>query len=242
MNIMKKAIGKRRTLVFLDFEGTGISHEMIAFGAVKVELDKNYQIKKIYKGIKTYVLAKNPITSVVTKLTGITEEMLKEKGIPYKDAIEMIKKYVGKRHLDDTCYMYFGSHDCRILCKSLENSPDADEQMVKLMTHRSIDVSLLLSTFVRDSQNNPLSLLHYMEVFGVEQVGTPHDPLTDAMHLMYLYKGFMNNSDVLYNEYIKILPKKKEFPEPIREMVAKLLDGQNVTPDEFQDSIKKYIG
>ena len=44
MKIMKKIIKKHRHLVFMDFEGTQYSHELIAFGAVKVTLDKNYTL------------------------------------------------------------------------------------------------------------------------------------------------------------------------------------------------------
>ncbi len=242
MNLMKKAIGKRRSLLFLDFEGTGISHEMIAFGAVKVELDHNYNIRRIHKGIKKYVIAKNPITSIVTKLTGITENKLKNEGISFKEAIEEIKKYVGEKNLEKTVFMYFGSHDCRILAKSLENSPDADASMVKLMTHHVIDVSLILSTFIRDDKNNPLSLIHYLELFNVKLVGEPHDPLTDAKHLMLLYKAAMKNSDIVYNEYLKLLPNKKEIPEPVRDMVKQLLGGNDVTPKDFEKKLKKYIG
>ena len=46
MKIMKKIIKKHRHLVFMDFEGTQYPHELIAFGAVKVTLDKNYNIIK----------------------------------------------------------------------------------------------------------------------------------------------------------------------------------------------------
>lgn len=46
MKSLFKLIGKRKTIIFLDLEGTQFSHEMIAFGAVRVDLDKNYKVKK----------------------------------------------------------------------------------------------------------------------------------------------------------------------------------------------------
>lgn len=46
MKLIDKLLNGSKTIVFLDFEGTQISQEIIAIGAVKVTLDKN-NIKKI---------------------------------------------------------------------------------------------------------------------------------------------------------------------------------------------------
>ena len=40
MEAFKKLIKNKRTLVFLDLEGTQFSHEIIAIGAVKCKIDE----------------------------------------------------------------------------------------------------------------------------------------------------------------------------------------------------------
>ena len=94
MKIMKKIIKKHRHLVFMDFEGTQYSHELIAFGAVKVTLDKNYNIIRVNKGIKYYVKAKNKIGSFVKKLTSIDEEILEKQLNLWNFFLEIMKNYV----------------------------------------------------------------------------------------------------------------------------------------------------
>ena len=242
MKIMKKIIKKHRHLVFMDFEGTQYSHELIAFGAVKVTLDKNYNIIRVNKGIKYYVKAKNKIGSFVKKLTSIDEEILEKQGITFKEALVKIKKYCGLPFAKDTSFCFFGTHDLRILSKSYEWSPDADKDILKVLTKNAIDLSAVLAQFVRDDRNNPLSLIHGLELFDIPLSGEPHDPLIDSIHLMFLYKGMMNNPDKLYSEYLKVLPKQKVFPQPVKAVINKLIDGNTVTPDDFKKFIKDFIG
>ena len=46
MKYLEKHLNKRKILCFLDLEGTQFSHEMIALGAVKVDIKKDGSIKK----------------------------------------------------------------------------------------------------------------------------------------------------------------------------------------------------
>ena len=63
-----------KVLVFMDYEGTQFSHEMIAIGAILVVIDqKTGRIKKKKAPFKTYVKAHNRIGSYVERLTGINE-------------------------------------------------------------------------------------------------------------------------------------------------------------------------
>ena len=61
MKDLEKIINSRKSLCFLDLEGTQFSHEMIAIGAIKVDIRKDLSIKKIHKGYYSLVLAKNKI-------------------------------------------------------------------------------------------------------------------------------------------------------------------------------------
>ena len=61
MKILDRKLRKKRTLVFVDLEGTGYSHEMIEIGAYLTTLNEDGTIKKVHAPFKRYVLAHNRI-------------------------------------------------------------------------------------------------------------------------------------------------------------------------------------
>ncbi len=240
MKSLVKAINKRKHILFIDLEGTQFSHEMIALGAVKVDLDYKFRIKKIYKGIKFYVKSVGPIGHFVQDLTGITPELLSSEGIPFKVAIEQVKKYCGLS-FKKMAFMTFGNHDLRILAKSLEASPSADAEAVHHIIKNDIDMSAILSQYVKDEHGNPYSLVNYLKLFGAEPTGESHDPLNDALDLLKLYKVVLKSPDKLYEEYLKVLKNMKHFPDPIHNAVVKLINGEDVTSKEFKENIRNYL-
>ena len=117
MEKVRRLLRGYRHICFLDFEGTQFSHEMIAFGAIFVTLNKDGTIAKQKKPIKQYVKCKNQIGKFVKNLTGITEKDLEKYGIDFATAIKDIKKYCGM-NFKKTIFMTFGNHDIRILNQS----------------------------------------------------------------------------------------------------------------------------
>ena len=95
MKKFDKLLKGHKNIVFLDFEGTQFSHEMIAVGAVSCVIDKNSRIKKMKKPFKILVKAKNKVGKYVTTLTGISDELLAKEGVSFAKAIDALKKYVG---------------------------------------------------------------------------------------------------------------------------------------------------
>ena len=242
MKEIAKYLKRRKHILFMDFEATQFSHEMIAFGAVRVDLDNKYCIRKVHKGIKYYVQAKNPIGKYVTNLTGITEEKLAKEGIPYNVAIKKIKKYCGFYFEKDMTFAVFGTLDTKIIINSMELTPEVNEEDCKHICRNSIDLCAIISQYVKDEKNNPLSLVHYLEKFEIPLTGEPHDPLTDATHLMLLYKGVMTRSDILYSEYLKVLAKQKSLPLPVKDTISSLLNGEDVSSQDFKKKVKDFIG
>ena len=114
MNKLAKLIKKRKLIVFLDLEGTQLSHEMIAIGAIKCTINSKGRIKKYGKTFKQYVKAKNKVGKVVNKLTGISDELLKEKGINFNDLLHEFKKFVGIGW-KNALFVTFGNHDYKII-------------------------------------------------------------------------------------------------------------------------------
>lgn len=241
MKLILKHLKKSRHLIFLDLEGTQFSHEMIALGAVRADLHRDGSIKKIHQGFKIYVQPKGKIGSYVSKLTGIEKETLDRQGIPYKDALEQLKKYCARVY-NKCMFVTFGNHDLRILNQSLLASSDADSEIVKHICSHDIDFSNLLSEYVRDDKNNPLSLTNYCKVFQVEMEGIAHDPLYDAINLAKLYQAVYKNRELVEKEYLKVLQNMRHLPTPVRKAIHRLTSGEDVTSSQFMKDVKETIG
>ena len=94
---------------------------------------------------------------------------------------------------------------------------------------------------MRDDHGNPLSLIRYCDAFGVKQAGPAHDPAVDAENLAWLYDATMRHSEILLDEYKKVLKSFNHFPQPVSNVIKKLANNENVSSDEFDKEIKDYI-
>lgn len=240
MKKLERLLKNHKHLVFLDFEGTQYSHEMIAIGAVAVSLDKENKIKKMKKPFKIYVKAKNKIGKYVIDLTGITEDMLVKEGVAFSKAMEELKKYVGLSFKKST-FITFGNHDMRILNQSIAYSLTYPKDICSQIQKNYLDYSAFISEFIRDDKGNPLSLVHYCEYFGVPEAGTAHDPEIDAINLANLYNAFLENKDLVLEGYKKVLARQNHLPEPVLYAVRKLTAGEAVNAEEFEQKMKEYI-
>ena len=240
MEKVRRLLRGYRHICFLDFEGTQFSHEMIAFGAVFTTLDKNGLIVKEKKPIRQYVKCKNQIGKFVKNLTGITEKDLEKYGIDFATAIKEIKKYCGM-NFKKTIFMTFGNHDIRILNQSCSYNLNSPKELCDIIKKGYVDFQSVISEFVKDDNGNPLSLSHYLDLFGVGFDGTAHDPLYDAVNLARLYNIFLKEKDIVMAEYLKVLHRANFGPQPVNKAVHKLVNGESVSPKEFLEFIRDYI-
>ena len=240
MKKFERLLKGHKSLVFLDFEGTQFSHEMIAVGAMHVIIDRHGYIKKHKKPFRVYVKAHNRVGKIVTDLTGITDEMLKQKGVSFFTAMSDLKKYVGLSFRKSS-FITFGNHDMKILSSSISYSFDFPKETVQCIQQNYIDFSAFISEFMRDDKGNPLSLIRYCDAFGVKESGPAHDPAVDAENLAWLYDATMRKSGLLVNEYKKVLKSFNHFPLPVSNVIKKLASNEPVTAEEFEEEIKKYI-
>lgn len=241
MKKLARLIAHRRTLVFLDFEGTQQSHEMIAFAAIKVEIRDDLTVKKSYKGIHHLVRPKKEVGRYVTKLTNISETDVVDKGISFAKAILKLRNYVGK-HFTKSLFIVFGNHDVRILNQSLHYSPDADEDIIKTITKNILDFSQFISEFVKDDKGNPLSLINNLAFFQANFNGQHHHPLDDTKNLVTLYQLVLSKKELLLASYLKVLANLRHVPEPIRLLIQQLMQDQTVDKASFLKTIQEYIG
>ena len=240
MKALDKQLNHVKTLCFLDLEGTQFSHEMIALGAVKVNIRKDGTVKKIHRGIYTLVKSKNRVGKVVTDLTGITDNQLKNNGIPFRVAVDQLKKYMG-RDFTKCKYVTFGSHDLRIISQSLAYNLDAKKEDVQVLIKHNFDFAEFASNYVKDENNNTYSLTNFLKVFNVEFRGSQHNALADALNLVYLYDAFLKNKDILEDEYMKVLAKMRHIPEPIHLILQDLLEKKSVTLEEFEQHVHESL-
>ena len=224
----------------MDFEGTQYSHEMIAIGAVLATLDKKGNIKRLKPSFKMYVKPKNKVGAYVTNLTGITDEHLKKNGVSFYKALSELRNYLGSAFKKCT-FMTFGNHDMRILNQSISYNLDTPKEIVAQIHKNYADFTVLIGEFVRDENGNPYSLVNYCRLFGVKEVGEAHQPDVDAINLANLYNAFVNNSELVLSEYMKVLAMQHHLPLPIKVAIDNLANGKDYSAEEFKEIAKKYI-
>ena len=237
-----KSLKGHKNIVFLDFEGTQFSHEMIAIGGLAVTISpKTGAIVRRKSPFKIYVKAHNKIGSYVTELTGISENTLKTKGVVFDTAMKALKKYVGI-NFKKAAFVTFGNHDLRILNQSIAYNFAYPKEITSQIQKNYFDFGAFIAEFIRDEKGNPLSLVHYCALFDVPEAGNAHDPEVDAINLANLYDAFIKKPDLVVEEYKKHLKlHNSNLPEPIGAVVTKLASGNTVTAKEFEEELKKYI-
>ena len=80
--------------VALDVETTGLRpgrDRILEIGAVQV---RGGVLQEVFD---VFVLSDQPVPQEIVQLTGITDQMIQEKGIPLKDALERLSAFVGPR-------------------------------------------------------------------------------------------------------------------------------------------------
>jgi len=227
-------------ICFMDFEGTQYSHEMIAIGAVLATLDRKGNIKRLKPSFKMYVKPKNKVGAYVTNLTGITDDLLRKKGVSFYKALSELRNYLGSAFKKCT-FMTFGNHDMRILNQSISYNLDVPKEEVAQFHKNYVDFAVLISEFIRDENGNPYSLLNYCKLFGVKEYGTAHQPDADAVNLANLYQAFITNKELVLNEYMKVLAMQHHLPLPIKAATEALAKGQDFSAEEFKEIARKYI-
>lgn len=239
INLANK-IRNKKYLVFIDLEATQFSHEAIAIGAVKVEINKDLSPRKIHKGFKTYVIAKEKIGYVVTNLTGITEDTLKKEGVLFPLAQRKLKEYI-KEDYEKCAFIAFGNNDLHILKQSLQYNMHSEKDDVIKIAKNYVDFSEIIGEYVRDENGNIYSLINYLKIFEVEPEGEAHDPLFDAKNLFLLYCACLKRIDILEEGYKKILENKSYQPYVVQMVMNKLKKDGVVTKEDYDKFLKDYV-
>ena len=240
MRELEKALRGKRCLLFIDLEGTQVTHEMIEIGAYKVLLKPDFTVKKVFKPYHAYVLAKHRVGPIVTKLTGITDFKLKKEGIPFRLVQQQIQKYLGKDYKDALLVSY-GTQDAHIILSSAENNMDASTEEARFLARHFFDLAEFVARFVRDDNGNLYSLSNILKIYGVEFEGTAHNAQADAYNLLLLYKAFIEHPEITAHEYKKTLSRFNHAPLPVLRVVQALNRGESVTPETWDRLIEESL-
>ena len=242
MEALKKLLKGHKTLVFIDFEGTQFTHEIIAVGAYKCKVnDEGEIIERAENGYKQYVQATSQVGKYITEMTSITDSFLEANGVPVDVMLEELKAYIHE-DLRNVSYVVFGSNDARMILETNKHSHPSNQYILKQIIPNIVDYLAFLSQYVRDDNFNSYSLTNYLKVFEGEPYGVSHDPLNDAIDLMNLYDNVLKNPDILLDEYKKNLLRQKIFPTPVKNLLKKIIEtNEGITKEEFISLLKDYL-
>ena len=242
MQILRRELKSPKALVFLDFEATAYTAEMIEFGAAIALLNKNDSYVPLPGTFKRYVTAKHEIGRVVKKLTGIDEELLQKEGRPFGEVLADFRKYVG-RYWEDARFVLFGDYDIRILQKTAELHKDCEISYIRQIQRNHYDFQLFIGRYIQDQNGNPLSLEHDLEVFSLDFKGHEHDAADDARNLMLLLLAVEEHPEILKARYPNVLRNlaSKKIGKPVACLIEKLSSGKDVSAKEWQNWLEDYF-
>ena len=230
MKEIDRILNNDKTIIFIDFEGSQYSQEIIAIGAVKASLDNKNFIKKVISTFKCYIKIDEIVGDFITNLTGITDEILENEGLTFPEAMEKLQNFVGKT---PTKFFHYGNFDTHLMHNSALNSGINDEPFIRYFYENSVDFSKTFSRYVKSEKNTSLSLIDALKVFHTNIETNIHDPLTDSLNLMHLYDAFLTKQNILKEQYVNVLRRSPSLPNPFRKILKKLESEQKVTYKDF---------
>jgi len=239
MKLLNSALNDFKTIIFIDFEGTQTSQEIIAIGAVKCDIDAKNQVKKTYNGFKVFVKAKNKIGPIITRLTGITEPLLKEQGVSFEVALNKLHKYIGTNL--NVKFLSYGSFDLRLVHQTSSLNGMERHPIVQAFNKNNIDFASIFQHYVKSSKHEQLSLIDGLKLFKITPIEGIHDPITDSRNLILLYQACLNNKKILQEEYKKLIVADPHLPKPVAKAITKLVKDGNLNKKEFDKYIEEDV-
>ena len=155
------------------------------------------------KQFKCYVKPLGAIGRFVSNMSSISEEILRNEGLPLETAFSKFKKFVNQP-FEQCAFITFGSNDAKMIIDSITRSEPKNAFVGYNIVNNCVDFLMFISQFCKDSKNNNYSLVNYLKEFNIPPVGESHDPLNDALDLKNLYSAMNKHKDIMLQEYLKI--------------------------------------
>lgn len=169
--------------VVIDIETDGLdenNHTIIELGAIKIEGEEKAEFNHL-------IYYEKKLPDDIVELTGITESMLKEMGVPLNEALEEFLKFIG----DDILVGYGVDFDIRFINRALEK---ANLPRLKNVYYDLIRYVKKEKMFLRDYK-----LKTVLKGYGIlEEV--PHRALQDAILIAQLSTKVKKFQDLVRKE------------------------------------------
>ena len=124
---------------------------------------------------------------------------------------------------------------------SAENNMDASMECARYLSKRVFDFCHFLSHYIRSDAGDPLSLKHMCEVFGISFEGQQHDALSDAYNLLCVYRHFLSDTDIVKEQYEKVLVRSNSIPYPSRKIIRMLKEGKTATIEDLNKAVEEAL-
>ncbi len=240
MRQLKKILKNANYIVFFDLESTQIKHYVISIGAIKVEIDDKGLPKRDLGTFNCFVKAKEKVGNIVRKMTNITDKLLDEQGITFKDAIKQFKKMF-EHNINRTIFFTYGNGDKGMLINSIEKGDDETKEIVNKIIKRTYDLSRYISEYIKDENNNVLSLQKLLVLFKIKTTKQAHDALSDAIDLKNVYSAFLKEKDIVFENYRRLILNNIKLPRPLILALKTWKKGESVDEKMFDSFIWQDI-
>lgn len=209
----------------LDIETTGLNpyrDHVTELGAIKV---RNNEIIDQFSKLVVYPRS-NKVPAFITKLNGITEELLLTEGVPVKEAMTEFRQFIG----DDIIVGYNVNFDLNFLYDL------AKKFKLPELNNDYVDVLRLARAYYPFQHNRLLDCMQRAGIAEVEQ----HHGLDDSIDTKKVYDDFRNNftADLLHKaqgkiKNIDLLENELEawelgFRNPVNNKIVVFAEGINM--------------
>ncbi|TSO26823.1 exonuclease domain-containing protein [Lactobacillus sp. LL6] len=163
----------------IDIETTGLSpfrDRITELGGIKV---RDGEVVDKYSHLIKYP-QKNTVPAFITKLNGITQEMIEKDGIPVKEAIHDFREFIG----DDVIIGYNINFDLNFVYDLAKKYNEVE------LNNDYVDVFRLARAFYPNERHN--RLLDCMQRIGIAQI-EQHRGLDDSLDTKKVYDYFHEN-------------------------------------------------
>lgn len=182
---------------YLDFEATQFAQRIISIGCVTATGDSFYTLVKPINGDK--------ISSFITNLTGINNDLINEKGLAPEQALKKLRYFI-QTHQDpeEPSFFYtYGRSDTIFLNNTIRHCNELDFNE-KDWFYSLADSFIDYTTFVnRFFKTNPISLKKAAAWFKGEEIVQKHNALEDADMLRFVACGIATTDPPDQNPWAK---------------------------------------
>ncbi len=169
--------------VYIDFEATQYTNEIISIGAVKSTGETFYSLVKP-KSLKC-------VTSFITNLTGITKDMLKTAPDPVK-VFQKFSKWAQKDGQKVT-FLVYGGFDKTLVQNCVNRYPG--EPAFKYVNKRLNDIERLANIIAMQDKKDTLRLVELYEKLTGNEPENAHNALGDAYMLKGIHESLLATPD-----------------------------------------------